>query len=98
MVTDGQVRRMRCDLEAGISLARAAGRTGMSEKTARYYRDHPALPCVRKPSRGPRTYRTRVDPFAAVWPTVEARLRAEPPAFGKKRILYNDDQRRRLAV
>jgi hypothetical protein len=50
----------------------------MSNKTARQYRDHRPLPGTRKKSHVPRTYRTRLDPFAAVWPAVEERLKAVP--------------------
>ena len=53
----------------------------MSDKTARHYRDHEALPSGRK--KVPRTYRTRIDPFAAVWPEVEVQLRAEPKLTAK---------------
>ena len=52
----------------------------MTDKTARHYRDQPALPSTRWT---PRTYRTRVDPFAAVWSAVEERLRAEPRLLAK---------------
>ena len=83
MVTDGQVCRLRRELDSGTSLASAARRTGMSNKTARHYRDHSALPGVRRKLRGPRSYRTRPDPFAAVWPMVEERLRTEPRLLAK---------------
>ena len=66
MVTDGQVRRLLRELDSGTSLASAARRAGMSDKTAREYRDHRTLPSARKQSRLPRTYRTRPDPFAEV--------------------------------
>ena len=62
VITDGQVRKLRQLLEQRTPLAIAAGRTGMSDKTARHYRDHPTLPSVRRSI--PRTYRTRTDPFA----------------------------------
>jgi hypothetical protein len=81
MVTDGQVRKLRHLLDQGTSLAHAARRTGMSDKTARHYRDAATLPSVRKKT--PRTYRTRVDPFVAVWSEVEARLQAEPRLLAK---------------
>ena len=80
MVTDGQVRRLLRQLNSGVPLAAAARRAGMTDKTARHYRDEPALPSRRTI---PRTYRTRVDPFAAVWPAVEERLRAEPRLLAK---------------
>ena len=81
MVTDGQVRKLRHFLDQGIPLAHAARRTGMSDKTARRYRDDAPLPSARP--KVPRTYRTRPDPFADVWAEVEGRLRAEPRLTAK---------------
>ena len=83
MVTDGQVRTLRRLLDQGTPLGQAARRTGMSDKTARQYRDDPTLPSVRRNQKPPRTYRTRLDPFAAVWPEVEGQLRAEPKLTAK---------------
>lgn len=80
MVKDGQVRRLWREMESPVPLVLAARRAGMSEKTARHYRDHRQLPSTRKT---PRNYRTRVDPFADVWPMVEERLRAEPRLLAK---------------
>jgi hypothetical protein len=74
MTTDGQVRKLRRLLSRGGSLASAARKTGMDEKTARKYRDLDGLPSERRPRR---TWRTRVDPFAEVWPEVQERLEAE---------------------
>jgi transposase len=70
MVTDRQVRRLRMELGKGEPLATAALRSGMSENTARRYR----LGVLPRQSRQPREYRTRPDPFAAVWPEIEAML------------------------
>jgi len=75
MITDGQVRKLHRLLSRGESLAAGARKTGMDEKTARKYRDSEGLPSKRKPRR---TWRTRVDPFAEVWPEVQERLEAEP--------------------
>lgn len=75
MITDGQVRKLRRLLSRGESLAAAARKTGMDEKTARQYRDSDELPSQRSPRR---TWRTRVDPFAEVWPEVQEHLEAEP--------------------
>lgn len=75
MITDGQVRKLYRFLAAGDSLAQAARRTGMDEKTARKYRDAAALPSEMVK---PRTWRTRKDPFEQVWSEVEVRLEAEP--------------------
>ena len=80
MVTDGQVRKLRQLLDQHTPLATAARRIGMSEKTARHYRDHPTLPSGRKI---PRKYRTRTDPFAKVWDEVQAKLQAEPRLLAK---------------
>jgi len=74
MVTDRQVRRLRMELGKGEPLATAALRSGMSENTARRYRAG-ALPSQR---RQPRRYRTRQDPFAAVWPEIVAMLEQAP--------------------
>ena len=75
MLTDGHVRTLFRDLQDGVPFTLAARRAGMSPKTARHYRDTGTLPRQRKQ---PRTYRTRTDPFAQVWPEVEAKLQAEP--------------------
>ncbi|MEP3477817.1 MAG: hypothetical protein ABJZ55_01080 [Fuerstiella sp.] len=47
----------------------------MSEKTARKFRDEDGLPSQKKTTR---TYRTRNDPFEAVWDDVQQRLEVEP--------------------
>jgi hypothetical protein len=75
MVTDAQVRKLRSLLANGKTLALAARKTGMDEKTARKYRDMESLPSQTK---RPRSWRTRVDPFAEVWPEVQRRLEQEP--------------------
>lgn len=68
-----QVRSLMKDLGEGKPLCVAATRSGMTEKTARKYRD---LGGVRE--RAGRTYRTRKDPFGAVWPEVEQLLEGAP--------------------
>lgn len=62
------------ELNEGETLERAALRSGMSETTARRYRKGAAP----KGTRERRGYRTRVDPFEAVWPEVEKMLEAAP--------------------
>lgn len=62
------------ELNEGETLDRAAIKAGMSENTARRYRNG-AEP---KGSRARRTYRTRTDPFEGVWPEVEKMLEAAP--------------------
>lgn len=75
MVTDRQVWKLLELLSSGESLARAAMRTGMSEKTARRYRALGKLPSE---ARVEHTWRTRQDPFEQVWPEVEEQLRLNP--------------------
>jgi transposase len=62
------------ELGKGESLSSAALRSGMSDNTARRYRVG-GLPGQRK---SPRQYRTRPDPFVAVWPEIEAMLEQAP--------------------
>ena len=75
MVTDGQVRRLMKEIQAGTPLALAAAKSGMSEKTARRYRDLEKLPGQ---VRGNHDWRTRVDPFEAVWDEIRGHLEREP--------------------
>lgn len=62
------------ELNQGETLERAALKSGMSENTARRYREG----ARQKGSRPARGYRTRTDPFEAVWPEVEAMLEVAP--------------------
>jgi hypothetical protein len=48
------------------------------------WRDGEVRPTHRKRSNGPRTYRTRVDPFEAVWPQVQQWLTEQPDANAKE--------------
>jgi hypothetical protein len=63
MVTDAQVRLLRKKMAEGKTIAAAAAAAGMSERSA-YAWKQGALPSETK---GPRTWRTRPDPFASVW-------------------------------
>ena len=65
MVTDEQVRLLRTIMAKGKTIASAAAAAGMSERSAYTWKDG-ALPSETK---APRTWRTRPDPFAAVWAT-----------------------------
>jgi hypothetical protein len=81
MVTDQQVRRLRrFDLQ-GLPKGQAAARAGVDEKTARKYRRLGKLPSEVRPMARP--WRTRPDPFADVWPQVEAQLALNPGLEGK---------------
>lgn len=57
------------------TLSAAALKTGMTEKTARQWRRRGQSP---RETKTPRTYRTRSDPFAAVWGELETFLLCDP--------------------
>jgi hypothetical protein len=61
-------------LSQGIATVTAAAKAGMSEPTARKYARSGRAPSSAK---APHTWRTRPDPFAEVWPEVEALLRQD---------------------
>ena len=75
MVTDRQVKRLRRVLSSGKTLLQSADKAGMSEKTARKYRRLGRLPSE---VAAERTWRTRVDRFAEVWPEVFEQLGEAP--------------------
>ncbi len=71
MKTDAEVRRMITARSTGKTQTQAAARAGMSERTVRTYEQAGMLPSQ---LRQPRTYQTRPNPFADVWPWVQAQL------------------------
>lgn len=75
MTRDEQVRELFSLLSSGISLSLASLKTGMDEKTARKYRRSGRMPS--ELSEG-HDWRTRVDPFAAVWGVVREQLTENP--------------------
>jgi hypothetical protein len=75
VIHDSQIKRLRRLLSSGKTLAEAALRAGISEKSARKYRDMDKLPSQTKQ---PRTYRTRRDPLEPIWGRVEELLRENP--------------------
>lgn len=89
MVTDQQARRLWKLMKSEKTLANAAAKAGMDEKTARKYRDLGKLPSEVKPEH---TWRTRKDPFAEVWDEVRAKLEINPGLEAK--TLFDDLQRR----
>jgi hypothetical protein len=77
MVTDAQVRLLRKKMAEGKTMLTAAAAAGMSERSAYVWKDG-SLPSDRK---GPRSWRTRPDPFEAVWETeIVPLLRADEEA------------------
>ncbi len=89
MVTDHQVRRLMSLLNTETTLAIAAARAGMDEKTARKYRRSGKLPNSCRPDHA---WRTRTDPFETVWGEIAARIKINSGLQAK--TLFEDLQRR----
>ncbi len=89
MVTDQQVRLLMKLSKTEKTLSLAAAKAGMDEKTARKYRGLGRLPSEVQVEH---TWRTREDPFAAVWDEVEGKLRNNPGLQAK--TLFDDLQQR----
>lgn len=103
MVKDGQVRILMDHLNKGNSLKLSAAKSGMSEKTARKYRDSVKYPSQMKVEHN---WRTRQDPFEGVWEAKIKPLLEYNPGLEGKTILdylhreypgkYSDGQLRTL--
>jgi Mu transposase, C-terminal domain len=90
MVTDQQVRKLMKLIQGDMTLAVAAAKAGMDEKTARKYRDSGKLPTQSKKER---TWITRPNPFAEVWAEVIELLEVNPGLEAK--TIFEELQRRR---
>jgi ribosomal protein S21 len=90
MITDPQVRKLRRLQQQGTGKELAALKAGMDPKTARKYRRLGRLPSEVK--RMDRSWRTRNDPFADVWPDILELLRQQPRLEAK--TIFADLQRR----
>ncbi len=75
-ITDVHIRRLFKHLGQGQSLTEAAGRAGVDRRTARRYWIMKRLPS--EMPEVPRTWRTRPDPLADVWPEVAEQLAQAP--------------------
>jgi len=75
MVSDEQVRRLMKRIQTEKTLALAAAKAGMDEKTARRYRRSGKLPSECRPEH---TWRTREDPFKEEWEKIRGYLADEP--------------------
>ena len=73
MITDNQARKLMKYIQEKRSLAVAAIKSGMDEKTARKYRDIGKLPSELKAEQT-RAWRTRENPFRDVWELVKSFL------------------------
>lgn len=89
MVTDRQVRRLMELIGCEKSLASAAAKAGMDEKTARKYRRLGKLPSEVKSEHN---WQTRRDHFSEVWEELEGLLEINPGLEAK--TLFEDLQRR----
>ena len=90
MITDAQLRKLRCLDRQGAAKELAAVKAGMDPKTARKYRRLGKLPSEVKIM--DRDWLTRPDPFAEVWPQMQEQLRLNPGLEAK--TLFADLQRR----
>jgi hypothetical protein len=90
MITNQQVRKLRRLDGQGIAKEVVALRVGIDAKTARKYRRLGKLPS--EVVSMDRNWRTRPDPFAEVWPEVEAKLQVNAGLEAK--TLFADLQRR----
>jgi hypothetical protein len=93
ITTDAQVRKLMKEMGKGETLEVAALRAGMGRKAAGKYVALGKLPSELK---GPRTWRTREDPFATDWPGVMAMLTEAPELEAK--ALFEDLIARRPGV
>lgn len=75
MVKDEQVKMLMTLINKEKTLAVAAAKSGMTEKTARKYRELQHLPSQ---VIAQHTWRTRQDPFEDDWPWVRAQLEINP--------------------
>jgi transposase len=75
MVNDHEVRLLMETLSQGKTLAAAAAKAGISENTARKWRDLGKLPSEES---NERTWRTRQDPFGDSWEEILEMLEANP--------------------
>jgi hypothetical protein len=90
MITDAQLRKLRCLDRQGAAKELAAVKAGMDPKTARKYRRLGKLPSEVKIM--DRDWLTRADPFAEVWPQIQEQLQRHPRLEAK--TLFTDLQRR----
>src|SRR6476646_3993767 len=86
-----EAQRVIAQLEIGVANSETTQTTsalsGFVASLSTAWRDGEVRPTHRKRTSGPRTYRTRIDPFEAVWPQVQQWLNEQPDANGKELFL-----------
>ena len=85
MVTDQQIRRLVSLMKKSSTLASAAAKSGMDEKTARKYLREQRLPSQMKKDHN---WRTRKDPFETIWNQVHPMLKLNPGLEAKTIFEY----------
>jgi len=82
-----EAQRVLTQLEVGVAHAETARSTpelsGFVARLSTMWRDGEVRPTHHKRASGPRSYRTRVDPFESVWPRVQQWLNEQPDATAK---------------
>ena len=86
-----EAQRVIAQLEVGVANAATAQSiphlSSFVASLSTVWRDGEVRPTHRKRTSGPRTYRTRVDPFEAVWPQVQLWLNEQPDVNAKDLFL-----------
>jgi hypothetical protein len=86
-----EAQRVLAQLEVGVANAETAQSTpelsGFVASLSTVWRDGEVRATHRKRTNGPRTHRTRADPFEAVWPQVQQWLTEQPDANAKDPFL-----------
>ncbi len=86
-----EAQRVIAQLEIGVANSETTQTTsalsGFVASLSTAWRNGEVRPTHRKRNSGPRTYRTRVDPFEAVWPQVQRWLNEQPDANAKDLFL-----------
>jgi hypothetical protein len=82
-----EAQRVLAQVEVAVANAETAqpipGLSGFVASLTTVWRNGEVRPTHRKRNSGPRNYRTRVDPFEAVWPRVQLWLNEQPDANAK---------------
>jgi hypothetical protein len=86
-----EAQRVLAQLEVGVVTVETAQApqelSGFVASLSTVWRDGEVRPTHRKRSTGPRSYRTRADPFETVWPQVQQWLNERPEANAKDLFL-----------
>jgi hypothetical protein len=86
-----EAQRVIAQLEVGVANAATIQSiphlNGFVASLSTVWRDGEVRPTHRKRTSGPRTYRTRVDPFESVWPQVQLWLNEQPDVNAKDLFL-----------